>query len=89
MTRPPLPGNPRPLASSDGRRGEWSDLIVVVVFGYSAFLAGRNIAPLTLGIAPVAWDDASNRLLEGWNALAAIATQPSKLGKKSWRLIPA
>ena len=36
-----------------GRRWDWSDLIVVVVFGYSAFLARRNIAPLALVIGPV------------------------------------
>ena len=35
------------------RRWDWSDLIVVLVFGYSAFLARRNIAPLALVIAPV------------------------------------
>ena len=36
-----------------GRRWDWSDLVVVVVFGYSAFLARRNIAPLALVIGPV------------------------------------
>jgi hypothetical protein len=36
-----------------GRRWDWSDLVSVVVFGYSAFLARRNIAPLALVIAPV------------------------------------
>jgi hypothetical protein len=35
------------------RRWDWSDLILVLVFGYSAFLARRNIAPLALVIAPV------------------------------------
>jgi hypothetical protein len=35
------------------RPWDWSDLILVVVFGYSAFLAGRNIAALALVIAPV------------------------------------
>jgi hypothetical protein len=35
------------------RRWDWSDLILVMVFGYSAFLAGRNIAALALVIAPV------------------------------------
>jgi hypothetical protein len=35
------------------RRWDWTDLIMVVVFGYSAFLARRNIAPLALVIAPV------------------------------------
>jgi hypothetical protein len=36
-----------------GRRWDWSDLVVVLVFGYSAFLARRNIAPLSLVMAPV------------------------------------
>ncbi len=36
-----------------GRRWDWSDLIVVMVFGYSAFLARRNIAPLALVLAPI------------------------------------
>ena len=36
-----------------GRRWDWSDLTVVLVFGYSAFLARRNIAPLALVTAPV------------------------------------
>jgi hypothetical protein len=36
-----------------GRRWDWSDLAVVVVFGYSAFLARRNVAPLALVIGPV------------------------------------
>ena len=35
------------------RRWDWTDLIVVVVFGYSAFLARRNIAPFALVAAPV------------------------------------
>ncbi len=35
------------------RRWDWTDLILVVVFGYSAFLARRNIAPLALVITPV------------------------------------
>jgi len=41
------------LVGLSGRRWDWSDLITVVVFGYSAFLARRNIAPLALVIAPV------------------------------------
>ncbi len=41
-------------AAGLSRRGwDWSDLILVVVFGYSAFLAGRNIAPFALVVAPV------------------------------------
>ena len=36
-----------------GRGWDWSDLMVVLIFGYSAFLARRNIAPLALVIAPV------------------------------------
>jgi hypothetical protein len=35
------------------RRWDWTDLVVVTVFGYSAFLARRNIAPFALIIAPV------------------------------------
>jgi len=35
------------------RRWDWTDLILVVVFGYLAFLARRNIAPLALVITPV------------------------------------
>jgi hypothetical protein len=35
------------------RRWDWTDLSVVVVFGYSAFLARRNIAPFALVAAPV------------------------------------
>jgi hypothetical protein len=41
------------VAGFSGRRWDWTDLIVVVVFGYSAFLAGRNIAALALVVAPV------------------------------------
>jgi hypothetical protein len=41
------------LAGLSERRWDWSDLIVVAVFGYSAFLARRNIAPLALVVAPV------------------------------------
>ena len=40
-------------AGFSGRRWDWSDLIAVAVFGYSAFLARRNVAPLALVIAPV------------------------------------
>ncbi len=36
-----------------GRRWDWSDLVVTLVFGYSAFLARRNIAPFALLAAPV------------------------------------
>jgi hypothetical protein len=35
------------------RRWDWTDLIMVVVFGYSTFLARRNVAPFALIIAPV------------------------------------
>jgi hypothetical protein len=35
------------------RRWDWTDLVLVVVFGYSAFLARRNIAPFAVVIAPV------------------------------------
>ena len=35
------------------RRWDWADLVLVVVFGYSAFVARRNIAPFALVIAPV------------------------------------
>ena len=35
------------------RRWDWTDLILVVMFGYLAFLARRNIAPLALIITPV------------------------------------
>ncbi len=35
------------------RRWDWTDVILVIVFGYSAFLARRNIAPFALIIAPV------------------------------------
>jgi len=40
-------------AGFSGRRWDWSDLMVVAVFGYSAFLARRNIAPLALVVAPI------------------------------------
>jgi len=36
-----------------GRGWDWSDLVVVLVFGYSAFLARRNIAPFALVAVPV------------------------------------
>ena len=36
-----------------GRGWDWSDLVVIVVFGYSAFLARRNIAPFALVAVPV------------------------------------
>ncbi len=41
------------LAGFSRRRWDWSELVITVVFGYSAFLARRNIAPLALVIAPV------------------------------------
>ena len=41
------------LAGFSDRRWDWSDLIVVAVFGYSAFLARRNIAPFALVVAPI------------------------------------
>ena len=41
------------LVGFSGRRWDWSDLIVTLVFGYSAFLARRNIAPFALVVAPV------------------------------------
>jgi hypothetical protein len=41
------------LAGLSGRGWDWSDLVVVVVFGYSAFLARRNIAPFALVAVPV------------------------------------
>jgi hypothetical protein len=41
------------LAGLANRRWDWSDLIVVAVFGYSAFLARRNIAPFALVVAPI------------------------------------
>lgn len=40
-------------AGFSGRRWNWTDLIVVLLFGYSAFLARRNIAALAVVIAPV------------------------------------
>ena len=36
-----------------GRGWDWSDLVAVLVFGYSAFLARRNIAPFALVAVPV------------------------------------
>jgi hypothetical protein len=41
------------LVGFSGWRWDWSDLIVTLVFGYSAFLARRNIAPFALVVAPV------------------------------------
>jgi len=41
------------LVGLSGRGWDWSDLVTVVVFGYSAFLARRNIAPMALVIAPI------------------------------------
>jgi hypothetical protein len=41
------------LVGLSGRGWDWSDLVVVTVFGYSAFLARRNIAPFALVAVPV------------------------------------
>jgi hypothetical protein len=40
-------------AGFSGRRWDWTDLTAVAVFGYSALLARRNMAPFALVIAPV------------------------------------
>jgi len=56
------------LVGFSRRRWDWSDLITVLVFGYSAFLARRNIAPLALVIAPVLSRQA-------WPVVESVAAQ--------------
>ena len=75
-----------------GRRWDWSDLVSVVVFGYSAFLARRNIAPLALVIAPVLSRQA-RPILESLSArikLPAPARQelnPALSGALNWLIV--
>ncbi len=75
-----------------GRRWDWSDLILVGVFGYSAFLARRNIAPLALVIAPVLLRQA-RPIVESVSArikLPASARQelnPALSGALNWLIV--
>jgi hypothetical protein len=56
------------LVGFSRRQWDWSDLVVTVVFGYSAFLARRNIAPFALVIAPVLTRQA-------WPVIESVLTQ--------------
>ena len=75
-----------------GRRWDWSDLVSVLVFGYSAFLARRNIAPLALVIAPVLSRQA-RPIIESVSArikLPASARQelnPALSGALNWLIV--
>jgi len=80
------------LAGFSDRRWDWSDLIVVAVFGYSAFLARRNIAPFALVVAPILSRQAQP-ILEAVLArvkLPAAARQdltPSLSGVLNWLIV--
>jgi len=79
-------------AGFSGRRWDWSDLISVVVFGYSAFVARRNIAPLALVIAPILSRQA-RPIIESVSArikLPASARQelnPALSGALNWLIV--
>ena len=75
-----------------GRRWDWSDLVVVLVFGYSAFLARRNIAPLSLVMAPVlmrqTWPVVES-VLAGIKLPASVSgdVNPALAGALNWMIL--